>query len=60
MSQQLDRESLGRVAPKLAELSEQLHARLNIHPDDVMVIIQFSHTDDWRFSGGGMFLPEAL
>lgn len=35
-------------------LCERLHATLDIHPDDVMVMIQFNTADDWSFSGGRM------
>lgn len=36
-------------------LCERLEAALDIHPDDVMVIIQFNTADDWSFSKGRMF-----
>lgn len=39
------------------QLSERLHQELAIHPDDVMVIIQFNQTDDWSFSNGQMYCP---
>lgn len=41
-------------------LSERLLSVLGIHPDDVMVIIQFNHADDWSFSNGEMYCPQAL
>ena len=39
-------------------LSERLNAALNIHPDDVMVIIQFNRADEWSFSQGRMLSEE--
>ncbi|PVZ82566.1 tautomerase family protein [Serratia sp. S1B] len=41
-------------------LCERLHMLLGIHPDDVMVIIQFNTTDDWSFSNGLMLSEEGL
>jgi len=41
-------------------LSERLHSTMGIHPDDVMVIIQFNNASDWSFSNGTMYCPEAL
>ncbi|AYM92943.1 MULTISPECIES: tautomerase family protein [Serratia] len=38
-------------------LSERLNRGLNIHPDDVMVIIQFNNAADWSFSNGRMYCP---
>lgn len=35
-------------------LCDRLQAELGIAPDDVMVVIQFNHTDDWSFSRGEM------
>lgn len=43
-----------------ALLSEQLKVRLKIHPDNVMVIIQFNRAEEWSFSGGKMYCSEAL
>lgn len=39
------------------QLSERLHQELAIHPDDVIVIIQFNQTDGWSFSNGQMYCP---
>lgn len=36
-------------------LSELLHQRLHLNPDDLMIIIQQTHAEDWSFSGGKMF-----
>jgi len=41
-------------------LSRKLLAKFNIHPDNVMVIIQFNTAEDWSFSGGKMYIPEDL
>lgn len=41
-------------------LASRLHESLGIHPDDVMIVIQFTTADDWSFGGGRMFTPEAL
>ncbi|HBI10865.1 tautomerase family protein [Franconibacter pulveris] len=41
-------------------LAARLHEALGIHPDDVMIVIQFTTADDWSFGGGRMFTPEAL
>ena len=41
-------------------LSQRLFSALGIHTDDVMVIIQFNTADDWSFSHGEMYCPEAL
>ncbi|WP_437214648.1 tautomerase family protein [Pectobacterium sp. LFLA-215] len=41
-------------------LSERLHSALNIHPDDVMVMIQFNTADEWSFSNGRMLSEEIL
>lgn len=41
-------------------LAARLHEALGIHPDDVMIVIQFNTADDWSFGGGRMFTPEAL
>ncbi|MEQ9843125.1 tautomerase family protein [Pectobacterium brasiliense] len=41
-------------------LSERLHSALNIHPNDVMVIIQFNTADEWSFSNGQMLSGERL
>lgn len=35
-------------------LCERLNAKVNISPDDVMVMIQFNTADDWSFSNGQM------
>ncbi|WP_342774673.1 tautomerase family protein [Kluyvera ascorbata] len=35
-------------------LCERLNTKMNISPDDVMVMIQFNTTDDWSFSNGQM------
>ncbi|GKX59652.1 tautomerase family protein [Leminorella grimontii] len=40
-------------------LSARLHAEVGIEPDDVMVVIQFTHPEDWSFGNGVMFeLPK--
>lgn len=36
-------------------LSERLHTLLGIHPDDVMVVIQFNSAEEWSFSRGEMY-----
>ncbi len=41
-------------------LCERLHTALDIHPDDVMVMIHFNTADDWRFSQGRMLSEEGL
>ncbi|MCS3432404.1 tautomerase family protein [Klebsiella sp. BIGb0407] len=41
-------------------LSQRLFSALAIHPDDVMVIIQFNTAEDWSFSNGEIYCPEAL
>lgn len=38
-------------------LSERLHTSLAIHPDDVMVVIQFNSAGEWSFSRGEMYRP---
>ncbi len=38
-------------------LSERLHTLLGIHPDDVMVVIQFNSAEEWSFSRGEMYRP---
>ncbi|MCU6668208.1 tautomerase family protein [Enterobacteriaceae bacterium H4N4] len=40
-------------------LCERLEDTLDIHPDDVMVIIQFNTADDWSFSNGRMMSGES-
>ena len=40
-------------------LCERLHAALDIHPDDVMVMIQFNTADEWSFSNGRLLSTEA-
>ena len=35
-------------------LCERLNTKMNISPDDVMVMIQFNTADDWSFSNGQM------
>jgi len=40
-------------------LSTGLHSRLGISPDDVMVIIQFNQAEDWSFSRGQLYCPQA-
>lgn len=40
-------------------LCDRLQAELGIAPDDVMVVIQFNHTDDWSFSRGEMLAGQA-
>ncbi|RPD99839.1 tautomerase family protein [Candidatus Pantoea deserta] len=39
-------------------LTQRLEQQLNIHPDDVMVVIQFNTTADWSFSNGKMHVEE--
>lgn len=41
-------------------LAARLHEALGIHPDDVMIVIQFNTAEEWSFGGGRMFTPEAL
>lgn len=41
-------------------LSQRLLSNLGINPDDVMVVIQFNTAEDWSFSNGEMYCPEAL
>lgn len=41
-------------------LAARLHAALGIHPDDVMIVIQFNGADEWSFGGGRMFNPASL
>lgn len=36
-------------------LSERLQQRLNLDPNDLMIIIQQTQPEDWSFSGGKMF-----
>ncbi|MCG8520451.1 MAG: tautomerase family protein [Pseudomonadales bacterium] len=36
-------------------LAKQLHDELGLSPDDVMVVIQFTASEDWSFGGGRMF-----
>lgn len=40
-------------------LCQQLQSTLDIHPDDVMVIIQFNTADEWSFSQGRLLSEEA-
>ncbi|ECH2854861.1 MULTISPECIES: tautomerase family protein [Enterobacterales] len=40
-------------------LSQRLNNKLDICPDDVMVMIQFNTADEWSFSQGRM-LPEEI
>ena len=39
-------------------LCERLQNALGIHPDDVMVMIQFNTADEWSFSNGRMLSEE--
>lgn len=39
-------------------LSQRLYSKLNICPDDVMVMIQFNTADEWSFSQGRMLSEE--
>lgn len=41
-------------------LCEELHRTLAIHPDDVMVMIQFNTAEEWSFSRGQMLSEEGL
>lgn len=41
-------------------LCEELHRTLAIHPDDVMVMIQFNTAEEWSFSRGRMLSEEGL
>lgn len=41
-------------------LSQRLHNKLNISPDDVMIMIQFNTVDEWSFSQGRMLSEEIL
>ena len=41
-------------------LCEELHRTLAIHPDDVMVMIQFNTAEEWSFSRGQMLSEERL
>ncbi|WP_312664574.1 tautomerase family protein [Pantoea sp. CTOTU49201] len=36
-------------------LSKRLQQRLNLDPNDLMIIIQQTQPEDWSFSGGKMF-----
>ena len=40
-------------------LCQRLQSALNIHPDDVMVMIQFNTADEWSFSQGRLLSEEA-
>lgn len=35
-------------------LTTELQAELNIHPNDVMIVLSFTQLEDWSFSGGEM------
>lgn len=39
-------------------LCERLQSAVDIHPDDVMVMIQFNTADEWSFSKGRMLSEE--
>lgn len=41
-------------------LCEELHRTLAIHPDDVMVMIQFNTAEEWSFSRGQMLSEEGV
>ncbi|ORM72087.1 tautomerase family protein [Pantoea rwandensis] len=41
-------------------LSERLQRQLNLNPDDLMIIIQQTHAENWSFSGGKMFELEMI
>lgn len=41
-------------------LCERLHTTLEIHPNDVMVMIQFNTADEWSFSQGRILSEERL
>lgn len=41
-------------------LCERLQSAVDIHPDDVMVMIQFNTADEWSFSKGRMLSEEQL
>ncbi|RAJ07350.1 tautomerase family protein [Aeromonas salmonicida] len=36
-------------------LAERLHADMNIHPDNLMVVIQLNGSEEWSFGRGMMF-----
>lgn len=36
-------------------LAKQLHDELGLSPDDVMVVIQFTASENWSFGGSRMF-----
>ena len=41
-------------------LCKRLHSTLDIHPNDVMVMIHFNTADDWSFSQGRLLSEEGL
>ena len=41
-------------------LCQHLQTTLDIHPDDIMVMIQFNTADDWSFSNGILLSEEGL
>lgn len=41
-------------------LCQRLQMTLNIHPDDIMVMIQFNTADDWSFSNGILLSEEGI
>ena len=41
-------------------LCKRLHRDLSVHPDDVMIIIQFNTPEDWSFSNGRLLSEEVI
>jgi phenylpyruvate tautomerase PptA (4-oxalocrotonate tautomerase family) len=41
-------------------LAQALHQELGVPPEDVMVVITFNQAEEWSFSRGEMFNPEAV
>lgn len=41
-------------------LCQQLQTTLDIHPNDIMVMIQFNTADDWSFSNGILLSEEGI
>jgi len=40
-------------------LVQRLEQQLDVHPDDVMVVMQFNTAGDWSFSQGQLYAQEA-
>ena len=41
-------------------LAERLHADMDIHPDNLMVVIQLNGSEEWSFGRGLMFRQEVI